>query len=91
MLHLGSTLYLASLFDTELGAALGTAPGDIETFGTTLRASPGFGRELGTRLGLPVVVGAGPGIALDTALSNVVTLGNALGESPRLGMSLSPS
>ena len=88
---LDALLGLSSLFDSELGTALGTAPGDIVTLGTGLGETPRLGQELGTRLGLSVVVDAGLDIALGLAYGDVVALGNELGESRWLSMSLSPS
>ena len=43
---LGVSFSLSSLFDAELSAALGTAPGDILTLGTDLGESPGLGQKL---------------------------------------------
>ena len=88
---LGSGFGLSSLCDSELGAALGAAPGDIVTLGIDLGDSPRLGLNFGTRLGLPLLVDSILGILLGAALGDVVVLGNELGESPKLGMSLSPS
>ena len=76
------------MFDSELGVALDTAPGDILTLGTDLGEAPRLGLDFGTRLSLPLLVDSILCIILGTALGNVIVLGYELGESPRLGMSV---
>ena len=88
---LGSGFGPSSLFDSELGAIVDTAPGEIVTLGTDLGESPRLRLDFGARLGLLLLVDSILGIILGTALDEVVVLGNEFDESPRLGMSLSPS
>ena len=85
-LVLDASLVLFSLFDAELSSALGTAPGDIVTFGTDLGELPGLDRELGIGLGTKIgtILGTGLGTELGSGLGTGLVLGLGLSVSAGL-------